>query len=147
MRSRSPRSIGLAFVGLASMLVMLLVACGGGSSNSSQAPDSKQAISVSLVPAANDIRRLDPQKITDLYSFSAAGPVFPGLVTFDNDYNIIPWAASALPTVSDGGLTYTFKIRPGIKWSDGTPIDANTFAYSWNRGLDPCTTSGAASSP
>src|SRR5262249_20747539 len=51
----------------------------------------------------------------------------------------------ALPTVSDGGLTYTFKIRPGLKWSDGTPIDANTFAYSWNRGLDPCTTSGAAS--
>jgi peptide/nickel transport system substrate-binding protein/oligopeptide transport system substrate-binding protein len=47
--------------------------------------------------------------------------------------------------VTDGGLTYTFKIRPGLKWTDGTPIDANTFAYSWNRGLDPCTTSGAAS--
>jgi oligopeptide transport system substrate-binding protein len=142
---RSRKSIGLAFTGLASMLLLALSACGGSGNSGGQAPDSKQSISVSLVPAANDIRRLDPQKITDLYSFSAAGPVFPGLVAYDNDYNIIPWAASALPTVSDGGLTYTFHIRPGIKWSDGTPIDANTFAYSWNRGLDPCTTSGAAS--
>ena len=33
-------------------------------------------------------------------------------------------------SVSPDGLIYTFKIRSGLKWSDGTPIDANTFAYS-----------------
>lgn len=143
---RSRKTIMFTLVTMASVLVMVLTACGGSTGGTgAQAPDSKQVISVSLVPAANDIRRLDPQKITDLYSFSAAQPVFPGLYTYDNDYKIIPWAAQALPTVTDGGLTYTFKIRPGLKWSDGTPIDANTFAYSWNRGLDPCTTSGAAS--
>ncbi|HEX5159813.1 MAG TPA: peptide ABC transporter substrate-binding protein [Ktedonobacterales bacterium] len=143
---RSRKTIMFALVTMASVLVMVLTACGGSTSGTgAQAPDSKQVISVSLVPAANDIRRLDPQRITDLYSFSAAQPVFPGLYTYDNDYKIIPWAAQALPTVTDGGLTYTFKIRPGLKWSDGTPIDANTFAYSWNRGLDPCTNSGASS--
>lgn len=143
---RSRKSVGLMFATLAITLVMVLSACGGGSSGSnSAAPDSKQVLSVSLVPAANDIRRLDPQKITDLYSFQAALPVFPGLYTYDNNYNIIPWAAQGMPTVTDGGLTYTFKIKSGLKWSDGTPIDASTFAYSWNRGLDPCTNSGAAS--
>ncbi|HET8909560.1 MAG TPA: peptide ABC transporter substrate-binding protein [Ktedonobacterales bacterium] len=142
---RSRKSIRLILATLATSLVMLLAACGGPSGSGGQASDSKQVLSVSLVPAANDIRRLDPQRITDLYSFEVASPVFPGLYTYDHDYNIVPWAAQSLPAVSDGGLTYTFKIRPGLKWSDGTPIDANTFAYSWNRGLDPCTNSGAAS--
>lgn len=143
---RSRKTIALTLATMATVLVMVLSACGGSTNGSgAQAPDSNQVLSVSLVPAANDIRRLDPQLITDLYSFSAAQPVFPGLYTYDNDYNIVPWAAQALPTVTNGGLTYTFKIRPGLKWSDGTPIDANTFAYSWNRGLDPCTNSGAAS--
>jgi oligopeptide transport system substrate-binding protein len=143
---RSRKTIVFTLATMASLLVMVLTACGGTSGGTgAQAPDSKQVISVSLVPAANDIRRLDPQKITDLYSFSAAQPVFPGLYTYDYNYNIVPWAAQALPTVTNGGLTFTFKIRPGLKWSDGTPIDANTFAYSWNRGLDPCTNSGASS--
>lgn len=143
---RSHKRIGLSLAALATILVMVLSACGGSSNGGTgQAPDSKQVISVSLVPAANDIRRLDPQRITDLYSYQAASTVFPGLYAYDNDYKIVPWAAEAMPTVSNGGLTYTFKIRSGLKWTDGTPIDANTFAYSWNRGLDPCTNSGAAS--
>ena len=44
-----------------------------------------------------------------------------------------------MPKPTDNNRTYTFKIRPGLKWSDGTPIDANTFAYSINRSLSPCT--------
>jgi len=143
---RSRKAIVFTLGALATMLVMVLSACGGTSGSAGGvAPDSKQVMSVSLVPAANDISRMDPQRITDLYSFSAAQPVFPGLYTYDNDYKVVPWAADGMPTVSDGGLTYTFKIRPGLKWTDGTPIDANTFAYSWNRGLDPCTNSGTAS--
>lgn len=142
---RSRKSLALTLATMATLLVMLMAACGGSNGTGGQAPDSKQVMSVSLVPAANDIRRLDPQRITDLYSFEAALPVFPGLYAYDNDYKIVPWAAQDMPVVSDGGLTYTFKIRAGLKWSDGTPIDANTFAYSWNRGLDPCTNSGAAS--
>ena len=44
-----------------------------------------------------------------------------------------------MPSFDSATNTYTFKIRPGLKWSDGTPIDANTFAYSINRSLNPCT--------
>ena len=51
----------------------------------------------------------------------------------------VPWAASAMPTFNTTDNTYTFTVRSGLKWSDGTPIDANTFAYSINRSLSPCT--------
>lgn len=127
-------------------LAVLLAGCGGNTSNAGQkAPDDKQILRSSLVPNKIDIRRLDPARITDLYSFTAAVLIYPGLVTLDSKLNIIPWAAESMPTVTDGGLTYTFKIRSGLKWSDGTAIDANTFAYSMNRSLDPCTLAGGAS--
>ncbi len=47
------------------------------------------------------------------------------------------WAAES-QEISADGLTYTFDLRKGMAWSDGTPIDAATFAYSINRALDPC---------
>ena len=46
--------------------------------------------------------------------------------------------------ISADGLTYTFHLHQGMTWSDGTPIDATTFAYSINRALDPCLGSGTA---
>jgi peptide/nickel transport system substrate-binding protein/oligopeptide transport system substrate-binding protein len=46
-----------------------------------------------------------------------------------------------MPTFNATNNTYTFTLKPGLKWSDGTPIDANTFAYSINRSLNPCTAS------
>ncbi len=49
-----------------------------------------------------------------------------------------------MPVFDPRADTYTFKIRPGLKWSDGTPIDASTYAYSLNRSLDPCTFSPLA---
>lgn len=42
--------------------------------------------------------------------------------------------------VSEDGLTYTFKLRES-KWSDGSPLTANDFVYSWKRGMDPKTAS------
>ncbi len=126
-------------------LAVLLAGCGGNSSSGQKAPDDKQILRTALIPNKIDIRRLDPARITDLYSFTAAVLIYPGLVTLDNKLNIVPWAAESMPTVTNNGLTYTFKIRSGLKWSDGTAIDANTFAYSFNRSLDPCTLGGAAS--
>jgi ABC-type oligopeptide transport system substrate-binding subunit len=63
--------------------------------------------------------------------------VFPSLVTLDARLQPTPWAAERYE-VSGDGLTYTFHLRSGMRWSDGAPIDATTFAYAINRGLDPC---------
>lgn len=135
-----------AFVLTVGVLAGLLAGCNSFFGGSNQAAsDVKQILHTALVPNSADIQYLDPARITDRYSFSAALLIYPSLVTLDATANVVPWAAESLPTISNDGLTYTFKIRAGLKWSDGIPIDANTFAYSLNRSLDPCTASGAAS--
>jgi peptide/nickel transport system substrate-binding protein/oligopeptide transport system substrate-binding protein len=46
--------------------------------------------------------------------------------------------------VSDDGLTFTFTLKPDLKWSDGSPLTANDFAYSWTRAVAPETASDYA---
>jgi peptide/nickel transport system substrate-binding protein/oligopeptide transport system substrate-binding protein len=82
---------------------------------------------------------MDPATIQDLYSYYPIELVFPSMLALTSNGQPYPWAAQALPTFDATKNTYTFTIRPGLKWSDGTPIDANTFAYSINRSLSPCT--------
>ncbi len=58
------------------------------------------------------------------------------LLIIDKDNQIAPGQAESY-TVSDDGLTWTFKLREGLKWSDGTPLTAKDFVYSWKRVTDP----------
>mgnify|MGYP005620035409 CR=1 FL=1 len=46
---------------------------------------------------------------------------------------LVPGAAAALPEVSDDGLTYTFTLREGLKFADGTDVTAQNYVDSWNR--------------
>ncbi|MDR1966926.1 MAG: peptide ABC transporter substrate-binding protein, partial [Synergistaceae bacterium] len=48
-------------------------------------------------------------------------------------------------TVDESGAIYTFKLRPGLKWSDGSPLTAHDFEFAWKHLLDPKTVSGAVS--
>ena len=72
--------------------------------------------------------------------------VFSGLVGFEQDESgklvLTPECATELPApvkMDDGKTSYTFKLREGLKWSDGTPLTANDFVYAWNRAADPAT--------
>jgi len=70
--------------------------------------------------------------------------LFDPLITFDANGNIVPLAARSW-SVSTDGLTYTFHLRPGMRWSDGHPVTAADYAYSWKRVLDPTIASDYAS--
>ncbi|HEX9038250.1 MAG TPA: peptide ABC transporter substrate-binding protein [Ktedonobacterales bacterium] len=96
------------------------------------------------VSGMGDLRSLDPADAADLNAAQFAGMVFPGLVVLDRRLTPVPWAAQSLPAVSADGLTWTFTLRPGLKWSDGAPITAQTYAYSMDRAEDPCNAFGAA---
>lgn len=61
---------------------------------------------------------------------------FEGLTKMDSKGNVIKGAASDWKVSSDN-LTYTFTIRKDAKWSDGQPVKAGDFVYSWKRALDP----------
>lgn len=71
---------------------------------------------------------------------------FTGLVGYSVDSEgkqvLIPECASELPTgvqLEDGKTAYTFKLRDGLKWSDGSDLTAQDFVYAWNRAADPMT--------
>ena len=53
-----------------------------------------------------------------------------------DDFATIPGLASTWDA-SDDGLTYTFNLREGLKWSDGSPLTAEDFVYSFHRSVDP----------
>lgn len=61
---------------------------------------------------------------------------FECLLTVDQDGNIAPGQAETWET-SEDGLTWTFHLRDGLKWSDGSDLTANDFVYSWKRVCDP----------
>ena len=61
---------------------------------------------------------------------------FECLLTVDQEGNIAPGQAETWE-VSEDGLTWTFHLREGLKWSDGTDLTAKDFEYSWKRVCDP----------
>ena len=83
---------------------------------------------------------LDPQKAEDAKEFRVTNDLFAGLVDYDQTNKPAPGMASSWD-ISDDGKTYTFHLRPNLKFSDGTPITANDFVYTYERLVDPKTAS------
>ncbi len=90
-----------------------------------------------------DPRSLDPALSTDVPTGRAVGYVFDGLTRFDPNAKVESGLAERWDVTTDG-LTYTFHLRRGVTFHDGTPFSARDVASSWQRALDPATKSGAA---
>lgn len=86
---------------------------------------------------------LDPHLTTSGYATNIIFEMFNGLTTVDAYANISPGAAESW-TISEDGKTYVFTLRDGMVWSDGTPVTAGDFEYSFKRMLDPVTASRGA---
>ncbi|HEY2034937.1 MAG TPA: peptide ABC transporter substrate-binding protein [Rhizomicrobium sp.] len=86
---------------------------------------------------------LDPQKTQTSYENNIVGDMFMGLMTEDVAAQPTYGAAESL-VESDDGLTYTFKIRDHT-WSDGVPVTAHDFEFSFRRILNPKTAAPYAS--
>ncbi|MGI8313927.1 peptide ABC transporter substrate-binding protein [Halobacillus mangrovi] len=126
------------------MLVLVLAACSGGdgetssesggegSGDSGGDSSAKQEITVT---AKSEIPSMDPSLITDSVGFQWAGETLEGLYRLDENSNLTEGMAKE-GTVSDDGLTWTFKLRDA-QWSNGDPVTANDFVYSWRRAVDP----------
>jgi ABC-type oligopeptide transport system substrate-binding subunit len=86
---------------------------------------------------------LDPGMMADDISSFIAAQLFEGLVEVDLDYNVLP-AAAARWDVADAGRRYVFRLREGLRWSDGAPLTAGDFEYAWKRNLTPTSRSPMA---
>ncbi len=112
-----------------SLFALLLFACASHENNS-----------YLRLRLTDDPTTLDPAYIVDVPGGQVAAKIFDGLVSYDDKARIIPCLASSW-SVSPDGLTYTFNIRPGVKFSDGREVTAADFKYSFERVLSPKTNS------
>jgi oligopeptide transport system substrate-binding protein len=131
----------LTLPGLAvSLGAIALLAAGCGSSSSTGIANlAKQQVFNQIFPlgGASDITSFDPDLATDSASIVPIQYVFSGLVTLDKDLKVENWDAKKIDISADG-LTYTFHIRDGVKFSNGKAVKASDYAYSINRSANPC---------
>jgi oligopeptide transport system substrate-binding protein len=77
--------------------------------------------------------QLDPAQVTDELFTSIDLNIFDGLYRYDDQLRVVPDIADGMPAVSADGLTYTFHLKHGVRFSNGEPVTAEDFRYSWNR--------------
>ncbi len=135
---------------LVACMAIGLTACGGGSAAAPAAGDNAQAGADNAAAAPADAAEgktlsvqvgPDPETIDPALNSAVDGGnmllhLFECLLTVAQDGSLAPGSAESWET-SEDGLTWTFHIRDGLKWSDGTPLTANDFVYSWKRVCDP----------
>ena len=83
----------------------------------------------------------DPDTIDPALNSSVDGATliihgFEGLYSLDHNGIPVPGQAQDV-SISDDGTVYTFTLRSGLKWSDGSPLTSEDFVYSWARAIDP----------
>lgn len=104
------------------VLSSVLAACSGGSDEK----DSKGKQVLNLV-LSSDIPSMNSALATDLVSFEMYENVMEGLYRLDKDTKPVPALAEGDPKETDGGKTWTIKLRKDAKWSNGDPVTANDF--------------------
>lgn len=144
---------------LLSLLLALTLTCtalvGCGGSDNAEAPQTiddieaeatEEATEETALAAAQELTfvlnnepdTIDPTVTNNSFAVPFIVNCFEGLVTYDENGEVVPGNAESW-TSNDDMTVYTFKLREGLKWSDGTPLTANDYVYSAFRVLDPAT--------
>ena len=146
---------------MAAVMVTGLTACGSGSgaetapaaepaaeSSAEESGEEAAPADAAEAPAASDGSKIlkvqvgpDPETIDPALNSAVDGGnmllhAFECLLIVDQDGKLAPGQAESWET-SEDGLTWTFHLREGLKWSDGSDLTANDFVYSWKRVCDP----------
>lgn len=79
--------------------------------------------------------KLDPTTSSSLYTRYVMNTICEKLYDIDATGKVVPQLASALPTISDGGRTVTIKVRDGVRFADGTSLDAAAVRTTLERNL------------
>ncbi len=124
------------FIGLTLLCAMLTVGCqapnGGGTAGSSGGDPNR----ITLGTTAK-VRTLDPADSYEILSGNLLYNLGDRLYTTEpGSSELIPQLATAAPTISDDGLTYTIPLREGVVFHDGAAFDAKAMEFSLNRFLE-----------
>ena len=144
---------------LTAAMVVGLAACGGSTSNDAasttdgttteasdnqtgdETTDTTEAAAstgekILSVQVGPDPETIDPALNSAVDGGNMLLHSFECLLALDENGQLVPGQAESWET-SEDGLTWTFHLRDGLKWSDGSDLTANDFVYSWKRVCDP----------
>jgi oligopeptide transport system substrate-binding protein len=118
-----------------SMIVTACQATSSPNTASSAAVDPNGALNTNT---GGEPDTIDPQKESFVNEVAQTMMVFEALMAFDpKTLKPIPGAAKDQPKVSPDGLSYTYTLRDGLKYSDGSAVAAKDFAFGFTRLCDP----------
>lgn len=125
---------------LSAVILFVLTGCG---------KQKELATDVLPVCLASEPNNIDPALNSTADGATMISHLFSGLTKWSKDENgkfiILPECAESLPNGkvnADGTITYTYKLKEGLKWSDGEPLKAADFVFAWNRAASPVLGSG-----
>ena len=143
----------VAAVAMAGCMAASLAACGGSASTAASTETSTAASTEAATSEATEAtgtatgftvqlganpETLDPALNSAIDGANTLITVFEPLLLIDENNEVIPGQAESY-TVSEDGLTWTFTMRDGLKWSDGSDLTAKDFEYSFKRLAAPDT--------
>lgn len=141
----------IAAVAMAGCMAASLAACGGSASSAASTETSTAASTEAAtgeestgtasgftVQLGSNPETLDPALNNAIDGANTLITVFEPLLLIDENNEVIPGQAESY-TVSDDGLVWTFTMRDGLKWSDGSDLTAKDFEYSFKRLAAPDT--------
>ena len=137
----------------AGVAALALSGCGGGASESTKAADQTDSAAESSAQTAgedgarkvlrygqaNSGEGLDMQKSTSSRSAAIADEVTESLLRFDDDNNEEPVLLTDVPSVSDDGLTYSFELKQGVHFTNGTELTSKDVKFTFERMFTPST--------
>lgn len=127
--------------------LLLLAACGRADSSRQERAQKSPAANVSATPeyggrlvqaTIGEPANLIPQLASDASSHDVADLIYVGLLKYDKNINLVPWAAQSYE-VLDGGRLLRFHLRRDIRWTDGVPLTARDVAFTYHLMIDPNT--------
>ncbi|MBL7502476.1 ABC transporter substrate-binding protein [Frankia sp. CNm7] len=141
------RKVRLIATALVCGTTLVLGACGGGgsaapggSAGASGAAGEPVAGGNGRILTLSEPRSLDPITIGNAYASSGViGNALYGTLMTSDDAGKVVYKMAASFTTADSGASFELKLKPGLVFSDGTPLDAAAVKFNWERAKDPAT--------
>ncbi len=136
------RKNGMFLLVLMLSFALIVAGCSGGGSSSEPAASeggekTAAAGGTLIVGRGGDSAALDPAIVTDGESIKLAQQIFDPLLAYKQGTTEVEPALAESWEISDDGLTYTFKLRQGVKFHDGTDFNADAVVFNFERWNDP----------